>query len=103
MPNFISKSLTHNPHPDPDSDPDRHTKPNRDPPLSVACQEGHAEVDKARYTIDVNQAATDTGCTPLHMACQNGHAEVVSVLLDKARDTIDVNQARTDDGSGDLV
>ena len=59
-------------------------------------------MDKARYTIDVNQAA-DNGCTPLLMACHHGHVGVVSVLLDKARDTIDVNQARTDDGSGALV
>ena len=50
MPSFIFQPLTPNPRPDPDSDPDRHTKPSHDPPLFVACQEGHAEVDEARYS-----------------------------------------------------
>ena len=47
---------------------------------------GHVEVvalllDKARDTINVNQATTDCGATPLIMACQEGHADVVEALL----------------------
>jgi ankyrin repeat protein len=49
-------------------------------------------LDKARDTLDVNQANKE-GHTPLIFACDRGHKEVVALLLDKARHTLDVNQA----------
>ena len=62
-------------------------------PLSIASQNGHAEVVSmllAKQGVDVNQAKND-GATPLYIASQKGHAEVVSMLL--ATEDIDVNRA----------
>ena len=60
---------------------------------------GHKDIvalllDKARDTLDVNQAGT-IGITPLLAACVTEHKDIVALLLDKARDTLDVNQADT--------
>ena len=49
-------------------------------------------MDKARGTIDVNQA-TKNDATPLLIACENGHTEVVTRLL--AHPGVDVNLAWT--------
>ena len=43
-------------------------------PLSIACQQGHAEVASvllaAGAAVDL---ARDTGDTPLYIACEKGH------------------------------
>jgi ankyrin repeat protein len=46
-------------------------------------------LDKARDTLDVNQARTDNRASPLSIACYFGHARVVTLLL--AQDHIDVS------------
>ncbi len=54
-----------------------------EPPLHVACYQGHLEVVK---TLVTHGARTDKGGgsdnrTPLHSACQGGHKDMVEYLI----------------------
>ena len=50
-------------------------------------------LDKARDTLDVNQAAKAHKTNPLETACDNGRTPVVELIHNKARDTLDANHA----------